>query len=700
MRSASPIALTTRPRVHTLGKALAASRNDVLVTPDGRHYTLPALSVKTAWPWWTCGNPSPKVRAFWPVTAGASHGRCTRCRTCAAWAVAGGATPTRPSAATRCGGGHHHLARGGAHPRSGRPPRRDGRLMAAEVWVASPCPITTGAGSSTPPASAWWTRRRPGKAVLHMEFTPRGDMRGSAAATTTWSASSTLPRASPGHAGGGRPQWHLHPARSAHGVLDMRPCPTLRRACPGQHRFPTQPRAAPVAARTQLQRPSVRGDCPSAVVGAALDFICSARGAGGRPPVAREARSAHRAGFAPGQRALHPLGHGGAARAAQAAAALSRPRPTGAQPQLRTRNAYNLRFVATGPAPRRWNAPSPAWRQTASRRCACPCCSPTGSTARLTSRPSDHRPATRRPSGQLRPAAPCRRARAQLADAAALAAWPSLAPVAQPYAQWAQAWVPPPRRCRRAQQRGRTPGAQPLRRGGAPPRTGLCRQRHDGAGRADGRVRRRRLRRPPSRVTPAHRRARAPAGATTWIAWCTAPPAGGRAGGGQRPGPAAWPTSPRRAVFAPPFSTDRRRRFAAAAPSRKEWPMPCLEDLPAHGLPAWRFSAGGRAVMLAVAQALGTTEQDVLQRLQRLLDDGYLTLLRPAVPDRTRRPAVCAGRAGGPQAEFVRRDCTGQRPARGGPHDRRDTLNMWFVVAADRPRRPPRCCSALRAPRA
>ena len=31
----------------------------------------------------------------------------------------------------------------------------------------------------------------------------------------------------------------------------------------------------------------------------------------------------------------------------------------------------------------------------------------------------------------------------------------------------------------------------------------------------------------------------------------------------------------------------------------------------------------------AVAQALGTTEQDVLQRLQRLLDDGYLTRFGP-----------------------------------------------------------------------
>ena len=56
--------------------------------------------------------------------------------------------------------------------------------------------------------------------------------------------------------------------------------------------------------------------------------------------------------------------------------------------------------------------------------------------------------------------------------------------------------------------------------------------------------------------------------------------------------------------------------------------MPCLEDLRLMA-----YLHGGFPLVdepyAAVAQALGTTEQDVLQRLQRLLDDGYLTRFGP-----------------------------------------------------------------------
>ena len=56
--------------------------------------------------------------------------------------------------------------------------------------------------------------------------------------------------------------------------------------------------------------------------------------------------------------------------------------------------------------------------------------------------------------------------------------------------------------------------------------------------------------------------------------------------------------------------------------------MPCLEDLR-----LMVYLHGGFPLVdepyAAVAQALGTTEQDVLQRLQRLLDDGYLTRFGP-----------------------------------------------------------------------
>ncbi len=77
--------------------------------------------------------------------------------------------------------------------------------------------------------------------------------------------------------------------------------------------------------------------------------------------------------------------------------------------------------------------------------------------------------------------------------------------------------------------------------------------------------------------------------------------------------------------------------------------MPCLEDLRLMA-----YLHGGFPLVdepyAAVAQALGTTEQDVLQRLQRLLDDGYLTRFGPLFQIERAGGQFVAGCAGGPRS--------------------------------------------------
>ena len=174
MRSASPIALTPPPRVHTL-EGIGRQPYDALVTPDGAT-TSPACSVKTAWPWWTCGNPSPRCGAFWPVTAGASSRcRCTRCRTCAAGPWRAPRLPARHWPPRGAGGGHHHLARGGAYPRSGPARVRDGPARwppgVGELCRADYDRVQV----IDTPASAWWRPcARQGRAA-HGIHAARGD---------------------------------------------------------------------------------------------------------------------------------------------------------------------------------------------------------------------------------------------------------------------------------------------------------------------------------------------------------------------------------------------------------------------------------------------------------------------------------------------------------------------------------------------
>ena len=101
--------------------------------------------------------------------------------------------------------------------------------------------------------------------------------------------------------------------------------------------------------------------------------------------------------------------------------------------------------------------------------------------------------------------------------------------------------------------------------------------------------------------------------------------------------------------------------------------MPCLADL---RLMAY-LHRGCPLVdepYAAVAQALGTTEQDVLQRLQRVLDDGMLTRFGPLFQ---------IERAGG-QFDAVTAQVNAL-PEVAHNYRREHALNMWFVVAAESP---------------
>ena len=92
--------------------------------------------------------------------------------------------------------------------------RPDGR----QVWVNFAVPDYDRVQVIDTPSQRVVDTLRPGKAVLHMEFTPAATRCGSAAATTTWCASSTLPRARPWPRWRWTPQRHLlHRARPAHG---------------------------------------------------------------------------------------------------------------------------------------------------------------------------------------------------------------------------------------------------------------------------------------------------------------------------------------------------------------------------------------------------------------------------------------------------------------------------------------------------
>ena len=113
--------------------------------------------------------------------------------------------------------------------------------------------------------------------------------------------------------------------------------------------------------------------------------------------------------------------------------------------------------------------------------------------------------------------------------------------------------------------------------------------------------------------------------------------------------------------------------------------MPCLEDLRLMA-----YLHGGFPLVdepyAAVAQALGTTEQDVLQRLQRLLDDGYLTRFGPLFQiERAGGQFVLAAIAVPEERFDVVNTVVNSFPEVAHNYRRTHRLNMWFVVAAETP---------------
>jgi protein NirF len=148
--------------------------------------TSPACSARTAWPWWTWEE-SPRRPHPRRLRPGRGRCRSTRCRTCAAGPWPGAAPTCPPSAATRCWWWTPTPGRKwAASPVAGQPvfvmARPDGRGV-GELRRAR---LRPRAGHRHHQKIV--RTLEPGKAVLHMEFTPRGDRSGSAPATTTASA--------------------------------------------------------------------------------------------------------------------------------------------------------------------------------------------------------------------------------------------------------------------------------------------------------------------------------------------------------------------------------------------------------------------------------------------------------------------------------------------------------------------------------
>ena len=120
--------------------------------------------------------------------------------------------------------------------------------------------------------------------------------------------------------------------------------------------------------------------------------------------------------------------------------------------------------------------------------------------------------------------------------------------------------------------------------------------------------------------------------------------------------------------------------------------MPCLEDLRLMA-----YLHGGfplvDAPYAAVAQALGTTEQDVLQRLQRLLDDGYLTRFGPLFQiERAGGLFVLAAMAVPEERYEAVTAQVNAHPEIAHNYRRAHALNMWFVLGTETPAQ---CAAAI-----
>lgn len=120
--------------------------------------------------------------------------------------------------------------------------------------------------------------------------------------------------------------------------------------------------------------------------------------------------------------------------------------------------------------------------------------------------------------------------------------------------------------------------------------------------------------------------------------------------------------------------------------------MPCLEDLRLMA-----YLHGGFPLVdepyAAVAQALGTTEQDVLQRLQRLLDDGYLTRFGPLFQiERAGGLFVLAAMAVPEERYEAVTAQVNAHPEIAHNYRRAHALNMWFVLGTETPAQ---CAAAI-----
>lgn len=89
---------------------------------------------------------------------------------------------------------------------------------------------------------------------------------------------------------------------------------------------------------------------------------------------------------------------------------------------------------------------------------------------------------------------------------------------------------------------------------------------------------------------------------------------------------------------------------------------------------------------LVVAQTLGLREEDVLSRLQRLLDQGVLTRFGPLYHAQRMGGALTLAAMKVPDAQFEQTaHIVNAFPEVAHNYARQHTLNMWFVLATETP---------------
>lgn len=88
------------------------------------------------------------------------------------------------------------------------------------------------------------------------------------------------------------------------------------------------------------------------------------------------------------------------------------------------------------------------------------------------------------------------------------------------------------------------------------------------------------------------------------------------------------------------------------------------------------------------ARELGITEEDLLERLRRLLADGVLSRFGPLYNAERLGGALTLAAMAVPESRFEEvAALVNAHPEVAHNYAREDALNMWFVVAAERPER-------------